>query len=45
MKKILVGLCLLIASGNLMAGSKVIATGGATTVEGNSGGGIGTRKY
>ncbi len=33
-------LCLLMASGSLMAGSKVIATGGATTVEGNSGGGI-----
>ncbi|MBU0911425.1 MAG: DUF3034 family protein [Gammaproteobacteria bacterium] len=40
MKKILVGLCLMMASGSLMAGSKVIATGGATNIEGNSGGGI-----
>lgn len=40
MKNILVGLCLLTASGSLMAGSKVIATGGATNIEGNSGGGI-----
>jgi hypothetical protein len=40
MKKILVGLCLMMASGGLMAGSKVIATGGATNIEGNSGGGI-----
>ncbi|WP_233078793.1 DUF3034 family protein [Rheinheimera soli] len=40
MKKILVVLCLAVASSNLMAGSKVIATGGATNIEGNSGGGI-----
>lgn len=40
MKVVLVSLCLLLASGSLMAGSKVIATGGATTIEGNSGGGI-----
>lgn len=40
MKILLCSLCLLMASGSLMAGSKVIATGGATTVEGNSGGGI-----
>jgi hypothetical protein len=40
MKKILIGLCLLMTSANLMAGSKVIATGGATNIEGNSGGGI-----
>lgn len=40
MKLLLGGLCLLLASGSLMAGSKVIATGGATTIEGNSGGGI-----
>lgn len=40
MTKILYALCLLLASSQLMAASKVIATGGATTVEGNSGGGI-----
>lgn len=40
MKKILVVLCFAVASSNLMAGSKVIATGGATNIEGNSGGGI-----
>ncbi|MBU1620701.1 MAG: DUF3034 family protein [Gammaproteobacteria bacterium] len=40
MKTILTALCLLVASGSLMAGSKVIATGGATNIEGNSGGGI-----
>jgi hypothetical protein len=40
MNKLVCALCLLISSGSLMAGSKVIATGGATTIEGNSGGGI-----
>lgn len=40
MKKIVVVLCFAVASSNLMAGSKVIATGGATNIEGNSGGGI-----
>lgn len=40
MKIILCALCLVVASGNLMAASKVIATGGATNIEGNSGGGI-----
>lgn len=40
MKKVLVACGLLLVSTNLMAGSKVIATGGATTIEANSGGGI-----
>jgi Protein of unknown function (DUF3034) len=40
MNKVVCALCLLLSSGSLMAGSKVIATGGATTIEGNSGGGI-----
>jgi hypothetical protein len=40
MKMMLSALCLVLASGNLLAASKIIATGGATTVEGNSGGGI-----
>lgn len=40
MKKVLVACGLLLVSTHLMAGSKVIATGGATTIEANSGGGI-----
>ncbi len=40
MKKVLVACGLLLVSTNLIAGSKVIATGGATTIEANSGGGI-----
>ena len=40
MKKVLVACGLLMVSTKLMAGSKVIATGGATTIEANSGGGI-----
>lgn len=40
MKRILGSLCLLLVSGSLLANSKVIATGGATNIEGNSGGGI-----
>lgn len=40
MKKILAGLCIVLLSSPVLAGSKVIATGGATNVEGNSGGGI-----
>lgn len=40
MKKVLVACGLLMVSTHLMAGSKVIATGGATTIEANSGGGI-----
>ncbi|MCA1929158.1 DUF3034 family protein [Rheinheimera sp.] len=40
MKKVLAALGFLLVSPYLMAGSKVIATGGATTIEGNSGGGI-----
>lgn len=40
MKKVLVACGLLMVSTLLMAGSKVIATGGATTIEANSGGGI-----
>lgn len=41
MKIMISALCLVLACGNLMAeSSKVIATGGATSIEGNSGGGI-----
>lgn len=40
MKRILTGLCIILLSSPVLAGSKVIATGGATNVEGNSGGGI-----
>lgn len=39
-KVTIIALCALLVSGNGIAGSKIIATGGATSIEGSAGGGI-----
>jgi hypothetical protein len=40
MYKATIALCAILASSNCLAGSKIIATGGATNIEGSAGGGI-----